>query len=226
MNPISASRKLFTMAGELSRHPRELPYAPRWLHSMLPGHSPLFDEVPWITFRAIDWLDSYLKPDMNVFEYGAGGSTLYLAKRVRNVASVEHDEGFYHLVEDILARRAIRNCQLMLHRPVPCDDDSRPYASYQMKYRNQCFESYVKAIDAYPDRSFDLVLVDGRARLACFERALAKLKPGGAIMLDNSERPAYARAGRLMGDTPRLDLPGLTPWNLEVSQTSVWQLPA
>ncbi|MDP2056339.1 MAG: hypothetical protein Q8K35_01095, partial [Thiobacillus sp.] len=95
MNPISASKKILSMAGELRRHPRELPYALRWLHSLLPGHSPLYDEVPWITFRAIDWLDTYLKSDMSVFEYGAGGSTLYLAKRVRNVVSVEHDEGFY-----------------------------------------------------------------------------------------------------------------------------------
>lgn len=214
------------MAGELRRHPQELPYAPRWLHSMLPGHSPLFDEVPWITFRAIDWLDDYLKPDMSVFEYGAGGSTLYLTKRVRNVVSVEHDEGFYHLVKKILGQRANHNCQLMLHTPEPCEESSRAYASYQVKYKGMCFQSYVKAIDSYPDQSFDLVLVDGRARMACFKQALAKIKPGGAIMLDNSDRPAYAQAGRLMGDTPHLDLAGLTPWNLEVSQTSVWQIPA
>ena len=95
MNPLSATRKILRMSGELIRHPQELPYAPRWFHSMLPGHSPLQDETPWITFRAIDWLDAFLKPDMDVFEYGAGGSTLYLAKRARRVVSVEHDEGFH-----------------------------------------------------------------------------------------------------------------------------------
>lgn len=225
MNPISASRKILSMAGELGRHPRELPYAARWLHSLLPGHSPLFDEMPWITFRAIDWLDAYLKPDMSVFEYGAGGSTLYLAKRVRHVASVEHDEEFHRLVSDILAKRAIRNCQLMLHKAVPCAAGNRDFASYQEKYRGLCFESYVKAIDDCPDQSLDLVLVDGRARMACVKRSLGKIKPGGALMLDNSNRPAYAEANRLLGGVPRLDLPGVTPWNIEVSQTSVWQLP-
>jgi predicted O-methyltransferase YrrM len=213
------------MAGELRRHPQELPYAPRWLHSLLPGHSPLYDEMPWITFRAIDWLDAYLKPDMNVFEYGAGGSTLYLAKRVRNVISVEHDESFHQLVSNILSKRTIRNCQLMLHKAEPCEESGRDFASYQGKYQGLCFESYVKAIDAYPDRSFDLVLVDGRARMACVKRALAKIKPGGAMMLDNSDRPSYAQASGLMGDIPRLDLAGVTPWNIEVSQTSVWQIP-
>jgi predicted O-methyltransferase YrrM len=226
MNPLSASKKLLSMAGELGRHPQELPYSLRWLRSMLPGHSPLHDEVPWITFRAIDWLDRYLTPEMSVFEYGAGGSTLYFAKRVRSVVSVEHDEGFFKWVQEILARRALDNCQLMLHTPQPCTDSSQPFASYQDKYRGQCFESYVRAIDGYPDRSFDLVLVDGRARLACVKQAIAKLKPGGALMLDNTDRPAYAPAGRLLNGARHSEFPGLTPWNLEVSQTSVWQLQA
>lgn len=226
MNPISASKKIIGMAVVLRRHPQELPYAMRWLHSLLPGHSPLYDEVPWVTFRAIDWLDAYLKPDMSVFEYGAGGSTLYLAKRVRDVVSVEHDEGFYQLVQEILSKRSNHNCQLLLHKPKPCEEGDHAFASYQETYRGLCFESYVKAIDNYPDRSFDLVLVDGRARMACVKRALAKLKPGGALMLDNSERPAYAQAAKLMDEIPQLDLAGITPWNLEVSQTSVWQFPA
>jgi protein-L-isoaspartate O-methyltransferase len=118
---------------------------------MLPGRCLLFDEVPWITFRAIDSLDRYLTPDMSVFEYGAGGSTLYLTKHVRSVVSVEHDEAFYEGVKDILAQRAIDNCELMLHKPEPCTEGSRHFASYQDKYKNQCFESYVSAIDSYPD---------------------------------------------------------------------------
>ena len=225
MNPISASRKLLAMAGELSRHPREFRYALRWLNSMLPGHSPLHDEVPWITFRAIDWLATYLQPRMSVFEYGAGGSTLYLAKRVRQVVSVEHDEGFYQFVKDLTAKQGIRNCELMLHAPRACTDATRAFASYQQKYKGLCFESYVKAIDAYPDASFDLVLVDGRARLACVERALSKVKPGGAIMLDNSERAAYAEAGHNLNHLARTDLAGVSPWNLEVSQTTAWRMP-
>jgi predicted O-methyltransferase YrrM len=226
MNPVSASRKLLAMAGELHRHPREFPFALRWLHSMLPGHSPLRDEVPWITFRAIDWLGDYLEPDMTVFEYGAGGSTLYLAKRVRQVVSVEHDERFYRWVRNLIARQSLHNCELMLHEPRPCTGADRAFASYQEKYKDLCFEAYVKAIDLYPDQSFDFVLVDGRARMACVKRALSKIKPGGVIMLDNSERPAYAEADRLLDRFSREDLAGVTPWNLEVSQTSVWRRPS
>jgi hypothetical protein len=225
MNPVSALRKLRSMTGELRRHPREMKFALRWLNSMLPGHSPLQDEVPWVTFRAIDWLDAYLKPDMKAFEYGAGGSTLYLAKRVRDVTSVEHDREFYDLVKSILAQRSNRNCSLMLHEPKACEESDREFASYQVRYKDMCFESYVKAIDDHPDKSLDFVLVDGRARVACVKRAVSKVAPGGAIMLDNSDRPAYRAAFRLLRDVPRYDFAGVTPWNLEVSQTSVWQIP-
>ena len=33
--------------------------------------------IPWVTHGAKKWLDSYLKKDMKVFEWGSGGSTLY-----------------------------------------------------------------------------------------------------------------------------------------------------
>lgn len=191
----------------------------------MPGHSPLEDEIPWVTFRAIDWLESFLQPTMDVFEYGAGGSTLYLTKRVHRVISVEHDEGFSSLVQGILSQRNIGNCQLVLHKSEPCEDGTIAFASHQIKYRGLCFEAYVKAIDIYPDRSFDLVMVDGRARTACMQQALAKVKPGGALLLDNSDRPAYAETKRMLADFPRSDFFGITPWNMDVSQTSVWRIP-
>jgi hypothetical protein len=226
MNPISASKKLLSMAGELRQHPHELPYALRWLHSMLPGHSPLRDEVPWITFRAIDWLAAYLRPNMTVFEYGAGGSTLYFARRVRSVVSVEHDEGFYDVVRGLVSKKGIGNCEVMHRAPTPCADSDGAFSSSQWKYRGLCFETYVKAIDGYPDHSFDLVLVDGRARVACVKRAIEKIKPGGAIMLDNSDRPAYAGAGKSLAWLARCDFTGITPCDLESSQTTVWRLPS
>lgn len=213
-----------SMASELCRHPQELPFAIRWTRSLLPGHTPLSDGLPWITFRAIDWLDSYLTSSMRVFEYGAGGSTLFFAKKVDSVVSVEHDAGFFSIVQDILHRREIKNCQLMLKPPERCDDKSRDYASLQSKYKEWCFESYVKSIDDFPDNSFDLVLIDGRARVPCIRHALGKVKRGGAIMLDNSDRPAYVQAHTILGNLPHIHFPGLTPWNLKVSRTTVWRV--
>ena len=65
------------------------------------------------------------------------------------------------------------------------------------------FERYVRAIDDYPDGHFHFVSVDGRARVACLERALAKVAPGGLLILDNSQRERYQPAlSRLTEQSP------------------------
>ncbi|HLI94422.1 MAG TPA: hypothetical protein VKU83_12450, partial [Puia sp.] len=47
------------------------------------------------------------------------------------------------------------------------------------------------AIDVYPDSHFDVIIVDGRARPSCIKHALPKLKPGGWLLVDNSDRSYY-----------------------------------
>ena len=74
-----------------ARDPGQLKFALAWISSWLPGRTPLKDGAPYVTFRAMEWLEGYLTPEVSVFEYGSGGSTVYLAKRVKTVVSVEHD---------------------------------------------------------------------------------------------------------------------------------------
>ena len=50
--------------------------------------------VPWFTYGAISFLEEQITPDMSVFEYGGGQSTLYWADRVRRVFSIDHDPAF------------------------------------------------------------------------------------------------------------------------------------
>ncbi len=49
-------------------------------------------------------------------------------------------------------------------------------------------DPYADAIEEFADGSFDFVLVDGNICLSCVRKALAKLKPGGILILDNAER--------------------------------------
>lgn len=61
----------------------------------------------------------------------------------------------------------------------------------------QAFAEYA-AVDFLPvsdNGSFDLIVVDGRSRVACTTRALELLKPhGGILVLDNAERTNYQPA--------------------------------
>src|ERR1017187_8783871 len=54
--------------------------------------------LPWMTYPAIEFIRKRVKPDMSVFEYGSGGSTIWWANQVREVISVEHDRAWFEKV--------------------------------------------------------------------------------------------------------------------------------
>src|SRR5262245_28763699 len=64
---------------------------PAWRASLEDRLVPISAQVPWLTFGAVRFLESRLASTQRVFEYGSGGSTLFLARRVEQVISVEHD---------------------------------------------------------------------------------------------------------------------------------------
>jgi predicted O-methyltransferase YrrM len=121
---------------------------------------------PWLTEGAIKFLEATIGPASRVLEYGSGASTLWFASRVAELVSVEGNQAWYDRIAAMLENNS--GVQLIHH------------------------EGYVGAEATFPDDYFDLVLVDGRKRVACFKAADRVLKPGGYMMLDNSERPRYS----------------------------------
>jgi hypothetical protein len=211
--------------------PRSMRFAGQWLRSMLGGHTPLGDQVPWVNFWAREWLESYLKPEMTVFEYGSGGSTVFVARRVRKLISVEHDPQWYRAVVEALAGHGILNCEYELVEPEPIPSGEMPqygcrsYTSTTERYRGLTFEPYVRRIDRRTDDSLDLVLVDGRARASCVAQAMPKIRPGGYLMLDDAERPFYRDAIVLLAGRKQTDFVGIVPYLSRVRRTTVWQAP-
>ena len=88
------------------------------------------------------------------------------------------------------------------------------------------FERYVKSIDDYPDRFFDMVLVDGRARKFCLEHAPKKIRPGGYLLMDNSSTPEYLEFYVPLGRYSRFDITSIAPfWPPSRWRSSGWQIP-
>ena len=167
---------------------------------------------------------------MRVFEYGSGGSTLYLAGRVREVISVEHDKTYFNLVKDRLASRGVNNCTYLFRPPVELPGGNIPpyshtsFTSFTSRYKHMSFEDYVCSIDQYPDETFDLVMIDGRSRASCAQRALPKIRTGGYLLLDNSERPGYKDISDLLKICKSADYPGLTPSSTFLHNTTAWEI--
>lgn len=123
--------------------------------------------TPWLTPSATIFLDGILTSGSSVLETGAGGSTLWIAARVRDLVSFEHDPGWYRVVRGELARRGIVNVTLVLDPEYP-----------------------TKGINA-EDNQFDVLLVDGRGRVKTIRSAMNAVRKGGWIFLDNAERARY-----------------------------------
>jgi hypothetical protein len=214
----------------LSKDPLSVQFLWPWFWSLLPGHSPLDDSIPWMTFRAIRWLESYLRPSMDVFEYGAGGSTLFFAKRVRTLTSIENDPSWHDRVSRVLRDRGITNCHLRLIparaeptlRGIPYGPTS--YTSTTPEWAGHSFEEYVRSIDACADHSLDLVAVDGHARFSCVTHAISKVRPGGYLLLDNSDWKKYDEVVASLAPFPRTDFGGAGPFQPAGWRTSIWRM--
>ena len=174
-------------------------------------------DLPWWTFGAIDHVDAILRErgaHMTVFEYGSGASTLWLARRCRMVYSVEHDPdwaGQARLLCEGHANASISSVPAT--QAVP----STRCRSQRAGWTNLSFDRYVESIRTHPF-DFDLIVIDGRCRAECLSEAMRKLKDGGLIVFDNSNRRRYRDAidGVVLerkifrGLVPSLPFPGET----------------
>lgn len=207
-------------------------YFPKWFSSFRQGQSLVAEAKPWIPFAAADWLRHYLKPNMRVFEWGSGGSTIFLSERAGQVFSIEHHDEWYGLVSKALAQRRITNCSYKLLEPKPIEGilqatDEPPTSRfiYDDYYPGTTLHEYVQAIDAHPDHTFDLVLVDGRLRTQCIQHALPKIKTGGYLMLDNSNNEDTAEIIRKLRSYQHTEFRGIAPgWPPARWSNTVWRI--
>jgi hypothetical protein len=213
---------VLTRAGLLSKQPPSRDQRTKhWMYSLTRAYDSLAIaelDVPWWTYRAVDvveaWLAAHPKP-VRVFEYGSGASTLWLAKRADEVHSVEHHREFGEHLRGSLAPLA--NVDFRIVEPVPSSDPV--VGSHKEGAAGLDFADYVASIDDVPGE-FSLIVIDGRAREACLERARHRLEPGGVIVFDNTRRRRYREAIQRSGMAERR-LTGLTPTLPYPDQTSI-----
>ena len=142
-------------------------------------------DAPWMIPAAITRLDRLIHPSWTVLEFGAGRSTTWYAQRAGKVTSVEDSPKWLEVVRHRLAEKAIGNCELRLLD----------------------VEEYPVFADRFDDGSLELVVVDSSERepgdrLHCVAAAMAKVRPGYYLVLDDSDRPDYRDADRILSGWP------------------------
>jgi hypothetical protein len=118
--------------------------------------------VPWMNYSFVNFIFPKLKPDFKIFEYGSGNSTLYFAKFVSEVYSVEHNIEWYDLMKSNLPSNA-----LIFHINSDINDQ---YANASLTLK----------------KNFDLIIVDAIDRTNCLLNSIDALTPNGVIILDDS----------------------------------------
>ncbi|MEO0405916.1 MAG: hypothetical protein AAF289_01060 [Cyanobacteria bacterium P01_A01_bin.135] len=192
------------------------------------------EPLPWWTYPAIEFIATWVRPEMRVFEYGGGHSTLWWAERVQQVITVDHDQNWVtkvagrlsspHQITCVAANRRSRDAQTAIAPYRDYFDRSPrtnfPYDATRITQRglnDADFLGYVDTINQQPGL-FDCIVIDGMARRLCAHAAVPKLKADGIILFDNSNRSDYlegyqhlTRCGfaqiRLWGSVPGATFP-------------------
>ena len=130
---------------------------------------------------------------------------MWLEKRAAEVISVENDGEWHTMMSGLVGPQTD-----LQHVPaVPSDNPG--VASRWWGQRGLDFSNYVNAIEQFPG-VFDLIVIDGRARTACLDKALERLTHDGMVVFDNTNRPRYREAlQQTQGRLEEFMTYGLTP---------------
>lgn len=165
-------------------------------------------DLPWWSIKAVRVVDSLLntKPKTTVFEYGSGASTVWLAKRVAKVFSVDHDRDWFNTLQSYIPSDS--RAEIRLISPQPIQTQRTTIRSQKPGWENSDFSEYVNEIKKM-NMTFGVIVIDGRCRAECLVTAIPFLEEHGFIIFDNSHRTRYTEAIKNSGLYP-LTLRGLT----------------
>jgi len=152
-----------------------------------------------MNFTIIKFLEDRLKSHNVLFEFGSGASTLFYARLVKQVVSIEYDQSWFSLIKN----RVPENATVL--------------------FREENYDgSYCRSIKE-TDQLYDVVIVDGRDRVNCVIQSLDSLSDEGVVLLDDSQREQYQEAlvYAKKGGFRELPLEGMKPTGVGFDRTSI-----
>lgn len=160
--------------------------------SKMKPSSPLITCEPWLAPEVINFIKDFLAKasDPKILEFGAGCSTVFFTTMMlpsSQLISIEHSPIWFESVQNYLIAHELQaDLRLVTNN-----------------YYEVCYQ--------FPKNYFDLILLDGKDRMACLQavRDNGILKPGGVVILDDAQmRAKYQVADDIMQAWPKIELSG------------------
>ncbi|MBA3704736.1 MAG: hypothetical protein H0W84_02215 [Bacteroidetes bacterium] len=205
-----------------------------WLNTLDASKTSLDYGLPWFTFQAIEYIKNQLPSNAKVFEYGGGGSTLFFMEKNCDVFTVEHNSEWFKNIQTFFEKNKtgkkwkgfLITAEEGLIQKDPKKEEPSHYFSTEKEFGNMNFKKYASKIDEFQDEFFDLVLIDGRTRPSCMAHSISKLKKGGLLVLDNTERAYYTEAfTTVLSEKFQkvVDVFGPVPYTMWFHKTTIWK---
>jgi predicted O-methyltransferase YrrM len=130
-------------------------------------------EMPWINPDAINIFEGLLlKKDIGI-EFGSGSSTVWYSKRVKKLISIEDHKEWFKKIKEQIDLKGVSNIE---------------YIFKSTEGDNPLETDYYNYLSQTEDASIDFIVIDGKFRDILALEALKKVKIGGFIFLDDSQR--------------------------------------
>ncbi|ELR24104.1 uncharacterized protein ACA1_153030 [Acanthamoeba castellanii str. Neff] len=120
-------------------------------------------------------------------EWGGGGSTLCSSRLVEQVTTIEHNEEWCKLLREQLQDKNVTNVNLICSAVEWTQFGTSPEGDGTYEE----FHDYVDAIDTLDIPHFDVVFIDGRARVPCAKKALGYISSDSVLMVHDFQREFY-----------------------------------
>lgn len=187
----------------------------RWVANRLDRRSAIDMRVPWMSWKAIDYLRAHLPPRASVFEWGGGGSSLFFLLRGCTVTTAESSLLWKKRLERAVADNECSGNLVI--RLIPAETGTPEHIS-----------EYVRSVRQ--GAPWNVVVVDGLenddvSRVECVREARGTVKPGGVLILDDAWRREYRCVPEILNGWQRKVFVGLGPERLGVTRTDIFTEP-
>lgn len=171
-----------------------------------------------MTYPFIEFITAKLQPHHRIFEFGSGSSTLFFAPKVQKVVALESNKKWREIMQIKLRELGAKNVELILM------EDALENPAYENFAKNYVLPPKENQKLTESEAKFDFIIVDSLKRFNCAQNSINALKPGGMLILDDSERPNYKKVFDFFADLgfQKQDFVGIAPGQFRLKNTTIF----